>query len=184
MTNSDSGSEDDNAKSVELRGLFSQVGTIELLRLHLTYRNWDFHSVSWDSVARVLRAFASAPVSSSIRRIRLSCSHHATYLAQGDPSDSWGAPQTCLSSTTSSHPHPHPHPQESTGSPLSARSSSQPTTLMPVGKRCSRSTTRCTPSGSGARSRGCTSAESRRCTCTGASLLFSQSCLHRDGSGV
>ena len=86
MTDSDSGSEGDNAQGAQLRALFSQVGTIELLRLHLTYRNWDFHSVSWDSVARVLRAFASAPVSSSIRRIRVSCSRHATYLPQGDPS--------------------------------------------------------------------------------------------------
>ena len=92
MTDSDSGSEGDNAQGAQLRALFSQVGTIELLRLHLTYRNWDFHSVSWDGVARVLRAFASAPVSSSIRRIRVSCSRHATYLPQGGPSDSWGAP--------------------------------------------------------------------------------------------
>ena len=79
----------DDARVSKLQEQFSQVGPIELLRLHLTFRGCEHILVRWDMVARILRAFASV---SSIHRLRFCCAIYGYYLSPDSDWLGWGAP--------------------------------------------------------------------------------------------
>ena len=79
----------DDARVSRLQEQFSHVGSIELLRLHLTFRGCEHIRVRWDMVARILRAFTSV---SSIHRLRFCCAIYGYYLSPDSDWLGWGAP--------------------------------------------------------------------------------------------